>query len=240
MLGIKSIESRRSRVVGFDGLHRVGKGTQASKLLEYVENKGGTGVIVRGDGTREGLGLVEGDPHSPEWQERSARLKSFDRTVASWNLASYVLAKELYSIVSIAEAPDVVIVDRSVLSRATFLVHRGVVEVNSELTLEDLYPDSMNGEFPIEMVVPDVIFDMQVRSPDVLLGRLDKDDPKYDFRAENIRGGFMAARGAAEYLPESIRKKVEFIDAGHDPEAIHNYIISLLGHKGLLAWGRNQ
>lgn len=235
MSGLETELTKRPSVIGFDGLHRVGKGTQATMLLNHIEERGNTAIIMRGDGTREGLGVTDGDPYSPEWQERSHRLKTYDRTVGSWNLASYILVRELHDAIYSPTAPDTIIVDRSILSRAAFLIHRGVAQVGSELSLEDLYPDDSEGSPLVEATIPDVLFDMQVGEPGVLLDRLDINDPKFDFRAENIRGGFAAAREAVNYLPSTIKNRVEFIDAGHEPEAIHNYIVSLLGHKGLIA-----
>jgi len=222
-----SLETGKPFVVGFDGLHRVGKGTQANLLGEFIEEEGKSFIIVRGDGTREGLGETPGDPFSPEWQERSQRLKSYDRTVASWNLSSYILLKELHSIIEDAAAPDVVIVDRTIVSRASFLLHRGILDTSRQATVDELYPNATD-EQDVMDAIPDVIFDLQVRGSSVLLDRLDQTDPKYEFRAENIRGGFNASRNAHKYLPDTIKQRVQVLDAQHDPNIIQKYVRDFL------------
>jgi thymidylate kinase len=226
----------RPQVVGFDGLHRVGKGTQAEMLTRHLLLEGKTSLTVRGDGTREGLGQTPGDPLSPEWQERSRRLKSIDRTVEGWNLASYILMKELDARIHSAEAPDYLIIDRGIISRAAFLLHRGVLKRKRRARLDELYPDAaLDDSFDINNVIPDVIFDMQVDDPDILFDRLDLNDPKYDFRAQNIRGGFDSAAQASLYLPKNIEKRVEYIDATQPIDVIHAHVLGRLGLKLSLA-----
>lgn len=61
-----SLEQPKPVFVGLDGLHRAGKGTQAALLRAAISENGGRSIIVRGDGTRDGLGLSEGDPYSNE------------------------------------------------------------------------------------------------------------------------------------------------------------------------------
>lgn len=236
-----SLESRPT-VVAFDGLHRTGKGTQAEKLYEALLGTGARSVIVRGDGTREGSGLHEGDSYSEEWQARSHRVKSPEgNTVEAWNAASYILARELSAkIHSNTNRYDAIIVDRSLLSRAAFLLHRGIGLKGTRFTLDEMYPDNatMTPENQIDLkgIVPDIIFDLQVESPKVLLSRLDPEDPKYIFRARNIRGGFDAAAIASRHLPEDIEERVETIDASASLEAIHGRVISRLGSTGLAAY----
>jgi acyl-CoA synthetase (AMP-forming)/AMP-acid ligase II len=53
-------------------------------------------IIVRGDGTRDGLGLTEGDPYCPEWQKRGREMKSGNsNSVEDWNASSLLLMTEL-------------------------------------------------------------------------------------------------------------------------------------------------
>lgn len=228
-----SIENARP-VIGFDGLHRAGKGTQAELLSDYFLKRRVFSLTVRGDGTREGLGQTPGDPVDTDWQERSRRLKTVDRTVEGWNLASYILARELHGHITNPSGPDRIIVDRTLLSRTAFLLHRGVLPHHQRATLDSLYPDAIDANFPIEETIPDVIFEMSVPDPEILLDRLDPSDPKYDFRAQNIRGGFTAAQAAREYLPESIEARVVTLDATQTPEKIHNQVTRHLGERGLL------
>lgn len=228
-----SVESKRPQVIAFDGLHRTGKGTQCELLQKSIDDLGGKSVVVRGDGTRDGIGLHPGDPYSPEWQDRSIRVKSpAGNTVESWNASAFILSKELADIVkNNPENYDVVIVDRSLLSRAAFLLHRGVGMTGVRFTLDGMYPHRAGNieELDYENMVPDTIFDLQVNSPKTLLNRLDTKDPKYVFRSRNIKGGFGPAKIASRHLPQNIEDRVVRIDANESPEVVHREVLKNLG-----------
>ena len=231
-----SVERPKAVCVGLDGLHRAGKGTQAALLHAAITEHGGRSIIVRGDGTREGLGLSAGDPYSDVWQARSQRVKSPEgNTVEAWNAASYVLMRELGELRKTDEY-DAVIVDRTVLSRAAFLLHRGIALEGTRLTLDELYPDNVSGEYEaldLAETLPEVIFELRSSSPSDLLERLDNDDPKYTFRARNIKGGFNPASIAKVHLPEEIEQRVTVIDAMQEIETVHNEIKRTLGTTAL-------
>ena len=225
-------------IVGIDGLHRAGKGTQAKMLQATISHGGGKGVIVRCDGTREGLGLSDGDPYSEEWQSRGRLVKSPQgNTVEQWNAASYLLMSELDGRVSDKKNPyDAFIVDRTVISRAAFLLHRGIALEGERLTLADMYPDNdqtSHAAIDLPGLVPEVIFELTAPSPHVLLDRLDAEDTKYTFRARNIRGGFSAASIARGHLPEDIERRVITINAAQDRDIIHQVICSHLAETAL-------
>lgn len=231
-----SLEQPKPVFVGLDGLHRAGKGTQAALLRAAISENGGRSIIVRGDGTRDGLGLSEGDPYSNEWQARSLRVKSPEgNTVEAWNAASYVLMRELNEFRETGEY-DAVIVDRTVLSRAAFLLHRGVALEGERLTLDELYPDNLSGEheaLDLAATLPDVIFELKAPAPSDLLERLDNEDPKYIFRARNIKGGFNPASIAKIHLPEDIERRVRVVDASQEIETVHQEIKRSLGSTAL-------
>lgn len=237
-----SLEHKRPAVVAFDGLHRAGKGTQAGMLQISAARNGIMSVIVRGDGTRDGLGLHSGDPYSEEWQTRGRQLKSPEgNTIEDWNAAAYVLARELVAQVNENDSKyDLVIVDRSLLSRVAFLLHRGAQLKGERLTLDSMYPDNEivppQERIDLASIVPDVIFDMRVDDPRCLLGRLDPEDPKYRFRSQNIKGGFDSANIAAKHLPEEIEHRVISLDATKNPNELHEKIMSHLGRTGLTNW----
>lgn len=230
------LEQPKSVVVGLDGLHRAGKGTQAALLHAAISENGGRSIIVRGDGTRDGLGLSEGDPYSNEWQARSLRVKSPEgNTVEAWNAASYVLMRELGEVRN-SDNYDAVIVDRTVLSRAAFLLHRGVALEGKSLTLDELYPDNLSGEheaLDLAATLPDVIFELKTPTPSDLLERLDNEDPKYTFRARNIKGGFNPASIAKIHLPKDIERRVKVVDASQEIEMVHQEIKRSLGSTAL-------
>lgn len=232
-----SVEKARPTIVGFDGLHRTGKGVQTDLLHSAITEAGGSSIIMRGDGTREGLGLHSGDNYSIEWQQRSQRVKSPEgNTIEAWNAASFLLVNELSQTANHGDY-DAIILDRTLISRAAFLLHRGIGVKGTRFALADMYPDNASArstdQINLDSVVPDVIFDLQARSPHDLLARLDINDPKYQFRARNIRGGFDAALAAHEHLPVDIEERVEVVDASEQPATIHQKIKSRLAATAL-------
>ena len=231
-----SLEQAKPIFIGLDGLHRAGKGTQAALLPATISENGGRSIIVRGDGTRDGLGLSEGDPYSNEWQTRSLRVKSPEgNTVEAWNAASYVLMRELSELRK-TDKYDSVIVDRTVLSRAAFLLHRGVALEGERLSLDELYPENLSGEheaLDLAATLPDIIFELRAATPSDLLERLDNEDPKYTFRARNIKGGFNPASIAKIHLPEDIERRVRVVDASQEIKIVHQEIKRSLGSTAL-------
>ena len=235
-----SVERPTPQVVAFDGLHRSGKGTQATLLHEANIASGVKSIIVRGDGTRDGLGLTEGDPYCPEWQKRSREMKSGNsNSVEDWNASSLLLMTELQNHIRENEK-DMIIVDRSILSRAAFLLHRGVFDTSDEVSIHDLYPgnSSLDSDIRVDFkkTLPNILFNLSPKNPKVLLDRLDKDDPKYQFRSRNIKGGFNAAQSAVDLLPKSLQEIVVDIDCSEDERVIRNRVVRSLGRVGLGSW----
>ena len=233
-----SIEQPRPRIIAFDGLHRTGKGTQCDMLQRFIADNGGSSLVVRGDGTREGLGVTPGDPYSLEWQSRNSQIKSpTGGTIEAWNASAILLSKELVETVKKNEAGhDVIIVDRSLVSRSAFLLHRGVGMKGVRFALDDMYPvnDASGGQrVDYGYMVPDVLFDLQVDSPAKLLARLDPNDPKFNFRSRNIKGGFDPAMIASAHLPESEEANVVLVDAEKTPEEIHKEVLTRMGYLSI-------
>ncbi|HEV7951755.1 MAG TPA: hypothetical protein VGO98_00040 [Candidatus Saccharimonadales bacterium] len=236
-----SLENKKPLIVGFDGIHRSGKGTQAEMLHNAITTAGGRSVIMRGDGTRDGLGLHDGDPYSAEWQARSKSVKSPEgSTVEAWNAAALVLARELDDRLKSETDPyDALILDRTLVSRAGFLLHRGVGIKGTRFTLDEMYPDneklSYTAQISLQDTVPDIIFDLHAPSPRKMLDRLDPEDPKYLFRSRNIKGGYDSAMIAAQHLPVEIETKVVTLDALDHPDRVHYQVISRLATTALSA-----
>ena len=81
--------------------------------------------------------------------------------------------------------------------------------------------------------LPNILFNLSPKSTKVLLDRLDKDDPKYQFRSRNIKGGFNAAQSAIDLLPKNLQEIVVDIDCSEDERVIHNREVRSLGRVGL-------
>jgi thymidylate kinase len=229
----KSIE--QPVTIAFDGLHRAGKGTQASYLVEVLNSNGLETLVVRGDGTRDGLGLSLGDPFSLEWQQRNRYMKSeIGGRVEDWNASSLILLQELSVILDRGHENklDAVIIDRTILSRAAFLLHRGVGMIGERMTLDELYPNNqtlqVDGRLDLKALVPDVIFDLRAQNPAYLLDRLDHNDPKYVFRSRNIKGGFESSMNAKRHVPENVEVRVKMLDAAETPDEVHDKVLAHL------------
>ena len=91
-------------------------------------------------------------------------------------------------------------------------------------------------EWILKKTLPSILFNLSPKNPKVLLDRLDKDDPKYQFRSRNIKGGFNAAQSAVDLLPKNLQEIVVDIDCSEDERVIHNRVVRSLGRVGLGSW----
>ena len=58
-------------------------------------------------------------------------------SVEDWNASSLLLMTELQNHIR-ENKKDMIIVDRSILSRAAFLLHRGVFDTSDDVSIQDL------------------------------------------------------------------------------------------------------
>ena len=228
--------------IAFEGAHRAGKGTNIQFLCNHLEERGIPHITLRGDGSRLGIGRDMGDPYSPYWQKLSTELHEKDVPKEKWNFAAYLLAREFIIQKNVYmprllenshKDKGVVVLDRSVLSRT--LIPREMVDPclwDSEIK-KMLYskPGTWKGkEIKVEDVTPDIIFDL-VAPLEVLLSRLDKNDPKYEFRKRNLTERYDWYINTEKYLPEEIRSKVVKINTDRSPTEIFCEIASIICEK---------
>ncbi len=206
--------------IGIDGLNRSGKGTQLNLLRHYFEDRGIHAVIVRGDGSREGKGFSEGDPKNEWWQgfrQRLSETQTAAQHFACWNDAANVLATELLEwreqllptqIKAAGATYSVLLLDRSLLSRLLL-----VFDERRVLDLETLYSGTYQ-DAPItwRRVAPDIILTLAANQ-DTLLSRLEKDDPKYDFRRRMICDKHNLFEEVMGNLPTEIAQITRVIEA---------------------------
>lgn len=84
---------RGINVISFDGLNRSGKGTQLNLTRKYLENSMQNVIVVRGDGSREGIDNPEYyDPPSMWWKRWQSNKK---KSIQDWDNAYLVLNKEV-------------------------------------------------------------------------------------------------------------------------------------------------
>lgn len=226
--------------VGLDGPHRVGKGTQLA-LLENAFNKSGIPTVqVRGDGSRDGRGTHAGDPPNQWWRSFKGRLEqqpTEERKNQLWDLAARRLAHELIEwrderlpehAEAVAADTAVVLVDRSLVSRMQLLSKRG-----EEISDETLYPDTGLDEFGVitaKDVVPDVLVTLAAPA-DVLLGRLEPNDPKLDFRRTNIIESDEHYPRAVECAPPAVADRTVVVDANRPVEAVYRNVTAIIGQR---------
>ena len=139
--------------------------------------------------------------------------------------------------------PQVVAFDglhRSGKGTQAFLLHRGVFDTSDDVSIHDLYPGNSSldsgSRVDFKKTLPSILFNLSPKNPKVLLDRLDKDDPKYQFRSRNIKGGFNAAQSAVDLLPKNLQEIVVDIDCSEDERVIHNRVVRSLGRVGLGSW----
>ncbi len=219
--------------IGFDGPNRSGKGTQIALLSEWFDAKKIPYIVVRGDGSRPNEGKSFGDPQSDWWTKIIPSLRDpKNKDSDLWNQSSEKLAHELIvfrdkTLPEMAQKNHksiaVLLVDRTLLSRT--IVPRSQ---NRDSTCLELY-SSESGISP-EDVCPDIIFHIQVPQ-ETLLSRLDKDDPKYDFRKNLILEKYDLYKDAHIYLPEKLSRRIVCVDGSSAPDIIHKNLLNILSNK---------
>lgn len=227
-------------IVGFDGLHRSGKGSQIQLLKEHIELEGDLVHILRGDGSRLGEG-TESDPHSKWWQDYQSNLKQTDNEgnliETYWDTAANKLNHELFTFVYF-QFPDIletqnkemgyVLLDRTLISR--YFVKK---RTKDETTLESLLKFKFEDLDTCNTVVPTYSFILHAPKT-VLLQRNEKisDHPqKYLFRKKNIDEYYNHFEEITRNIHTDLFS-IYHLDATENPIDIHNKIYNLIKHGG--------
>lgn len=216
--------------IAFEGINRAGKGTQIDLLKRELSGMGLTSVELRGDGTRDGSGNHEGDPLSPWWQNYSKKLREGGST-QEWHQAAYQLALDFMAWKNTTDElkKDIILLDRSLLSRATFVIdrERPVAEI---LEVNDLYPIQHSEKINIQDILPDIIFELVVPK-EILLTRLDPSDPKLKFRANLIESNYGNFYSAKNRLPALVQERIVSIDSSQPIDVVFDNILETLNDK---------
>ena len=207
------------KVISFDGLNRSGKGTQIKLLRDYLENRNILVEVLRGDGSRPGIGSRDFyDPLSNwwvNWQDNS------NKTVNDWNIAYHVLSEEndrRYREFSIEDQRRTILMDRSYISRYFMLKQQGL-----RISLEEV-ADGTN-------IIPSLYFILEVPR-ETLLERVSEDNiGKTEFRREVIRRWYDLWSSVVYDAREYLKEKLNFIDGLQSPQTIHESIINKIGEK---------
>ena len=211
-------------VIAFEGINRAGKGTQIEILKKELYLIGMQSIVLRGDGTRDGKGKHKGDPYNEGWIANSEILRrsgSFNQ----WNEAAIILAQEYIEWRKKLEDLEnqVILLDRSLVSRGSFILQKQP-ELTGVLEVQNLYPNSSGCPIKLEDVLPDVIFEL-VAPKEVVLSRLDSDDPKYEFRKEIIDKTYDIFYSAKHRLPKIVQERIIALDSTKPPHDIFDDVI---------------
>ena len=215
--------------IGFEGPNRVGKGTQIDQLSRLLSSLSIPYLVIRGDGSRPAKGS-QGDPTSLWWDSINPKLHTLSDPL-DWELASCRLVREMIvwrkrvlpRMVKAAKTGlGVLLVDRSIISRAQ------IVRETGSLNLGDLYPQAIlrKRKISAEMVCPDIIF-VLTAPVEMLLARLDPNDPKYNFRRSliNTKGKWYED---ITWLPRHIQERVVTIESTKTADIVAGEILHQL------------
>jgi len=216
--------------IAFEGINRVGKGTQIEKLKCLITEVGLSSVEIRGDGTRDGLGLHDGDPFSFWWQQYSKQIRESGTTL-DWNFAAYILAKDIKTWREEGRNfnKNIVLLDRSLISRATFIIDREKPAIK-HLTVDNLYPYQPESRIELEDILPDIIFEL-IAPKEIVLSRIDNQDPKKSFRVKLIEEQYDTFYSAKSRLPEIVQEKIITLDSSLPIDKVFDNILENLNSK---------
>jgi thymidylate kinase len=212
---MKSVEDRNPPIIGFDGNHRVGKGTQIELLRISLADQGIRSIILRGDGSRPGLGGSERDPYSTWWQNFKNYVNESDDEYRVWRIgARRLLGEAAARLVSIDDHEETVLLfDRARVSRTQMTLKEGL-----PVDFETMYCNESNDTYnddKLRQLRPDLTIYMHAPTS-TLLRRLSPGDPKYEFRRNNI----IHSQETFDNAFESCRDRgedVEAVNANQDP-----------------------
>jgi thymidylate kinase len=231
--------------IGYEGANRTGKGTQIDLMSELLTNNSLPHIVIRGDGSRQGIGMSPGDPFSEQWKKVNGYLRNPETDRNVWNTTSYRLARELIvwrdrilpQVIQQSGAESgFLLVDRSILSRT--LVPREIkkdmapdaIELYSPDMREEGMVDKKGRTLSVHDVVPDILFEL-VAPKDKLLARFDDSDPKNVWRKWLVENRYDWYLNAAQYIPTEYTERVVRINADKAPEEVFADIITHINSK---------
>lgn len=217
--------------VAFEGLNRSGKGTQIALAQKHLVESGIPTISLRGDGSREGLGIYETDPLNTWWQEfrdKTKKCTSEHERFQLWNEAADILAdeyihwKECIFPQRLEQANSkvgIILLDRSLISRLMTYV-----DANGKISLNELYNgESLSSPITWMRMCPDTIILLEVGQSE-LLKRLSPTDPKFCFRMRLISEKFNLFCKIMENLPQEIAEITTILDGEQEIGAVEQNV----------------
>ncbi|MBI2630582.1 hypothetical protein HYW76_05780 [Candidatus Pacearchaeota archaeon] len=227
--------SSKIKVVGFEGLHRSGKGTQIALLSDYLYANSLPFEVIRGDGTRRGLGNESYDPRSSWWQNNYSyffqKEESLEDQIQRRNLlyqrlsreATYHANRRLPQIAKQSNSDCAfLLMDRTFISRL-FSMRQIMPHISLDEALTSVNPKNKK---KIQSVIPQITFIFNV-SKKTLIDRcnpaMDQPDKK-EFRRNNLSRYYeLYERVVSEIIGDS-RFNIQVIDGELSPEKINELI----------------
>lgn len=227
--------SSKIKVVGFEGLHRSGKGTQIALLSAYLSVIRLPFAVIRGDGTRRGLGNEPYDPESSWWQDNYSyffqKEESLEDQIQRRNLLYQRLCREA-GYYSNRKLPQMVkpfdsdraflLMDRTFLSRL-FAMRQILPKISLDEALTSVNPKNNK---KIQPVIPQVTFMLHVPE-ETLITRCDQstDQPdKMEFRRNNLFKYSGLYEQVVNEVGSDPRFNIQVIDGELPPEEINKLI----------------
>jgi len=179
-------------IISFDGLNRSGKGTQIF-LLNQKLNKDYPIEIIRGDGSREGIGNPKYyDPPSEWWVDWQ---RNKEKSIGDWNQAYLKLKYENLNRISELPPETIFLMDRCYISRW--------------FTVRQSHPDTILSEVYSKAEIIPHLYIILNPSKKTLLERCDLDDSeKRTFRKGVIENHYPlwgdVIRDAKKYLGDEM------------------------------------
>ncbi len=227
-------------VIGFDGLHRCGKGTQINLLGNYLSSKGVPFLVARGDGTRRGQGIEPYDPKSSWWKDNYSYFfqkegpledKLQRRNLLYQRLsreAHYQLNRGLPTIMKETNSEYAfLLMDRTFISRL-FSMRQILPAISLEESITSTNPKNNKTVYG---VLPEIIFVLNAPK-EILIERCSqaKDQPdKIEFRKDNLIRHYELYNQIVDEIMEDQRFNVQIIDGTLPPGEIHKTIKEKIG-----------
>lgn len=200
-------------IISFDGLNRSGKGTQLNLTKKYLENRIQNVRVVRGDGSREGIGNPQYfDPPSIWWKKWQ---NNKEKTTVDWDNAYSVLNKENEEeLKKFSHFFDngFFLMDRCYISR--WFVER---QRDKNTKIEDIIKNTQ--------IIPDKYFILDAPKEELLSRQNDDNPNKAQFRREIIEQWYDLWQDTINRAQEKLKDKIIRIDATQNKYDIHQRVI---------------
>lgn len=231
--------------VGFDGLHRCGKGTQIDMLRKYLSKQEIPHVVLRGDGTRKGRGEEVFDPVSEWWQENyDSFFKNNNDPLEvhrKSNLIYSRLAREidyyrkrklLQEVKKSSSNKGVLLLDRSYFSHA-FVMRQLNPDIPLEDALKGIHP---HNKIEFGPIIPDVTFLFNLPKKSLIERCMNSEDypEKREFRMENISKHYDTFQNISSEMIKNPKYNLYYIDGTPSPEKIHKRILYELNTRNIV------